>query len=50
MKLIPKKLKKKILNCYCKYVTDKQNSIMYEELTGLYAYMKFIIPHIVISK
>lgn len=52
----PKKLKKIILDCYCKYVTNKENSTMYEELSqlaGLYAYVKDkkkYKPYVIINK
>lgn len=49
-------LKGTIVDCYCKYVTNKENNTMYEELAqlaGLYAYTKSkknIKPYVVISK
>ena len=52
----PKKLKKVIKECYCNYVTKKENNTMYEELSqlaGLYGYIKgkkSIKPYIAISK
>ncbi len=52
----PAKLKKIIINCYCKYVTKKENDTMYDELSqlaGLYAYIKNkknIKPYIIINK
>lgn len=51
----PKKLKKIINECYCKYVTKKENNKMYEELSqllGLYAYVKdkkHIKPYVIIN-
>jgi len=49
----PDKLKKIILNCYCKYVTKKENDTMYHELSqlsGLYSYVKNkkILNHILL--
>ena len=50
------KLKKIIMECYCKYVTKKENDTMYHELSqlaGLYAYVKnkkTIKPYIIINK
>lgn len=52
----PNKLKKIILECYCKYVTKKENDTMYDELSqlaGLYAYIKnkkTIKPYVIINK
>ena len=52
----PDKLKKIILNCYCKYVTKKENDTLYHELSqlsGLYSYVKNkknIKPYIIINK
>jgi len=52
----PKKLKKVIDLCYCKYVSAKQNNALYEEiaqLLGMYAYTKNKInikPYIIIDK
>lgn len=51
----PVKLKKVINDCYCKYVTKKENNTMYEEiadLLGLYSYTKDkvnIKPYVVIN-
>jgi len=51
----PKKLKKVIDLCYCKYVSAKQNDALYEEiaqLLGMYAYTKNKInikPYIIID-
>ena len=53
--ITPKKLKKIIDECYCKYVSKKDNEKLYEEvatLLGLYAYTKdkiHIKPYIIIS-
>ena len=50
------KLKKIIDNCYCKYVSNKQNTNLYEEISnllGLYSYTKnkiHIKPYIIINK
>lgn len=50
------KLKKIIVDCYCKYVTKKENDKMYEELSqlaGLYSYIKNkknIKPYIILNK
>ena len=50
------KLKKLITDCYCKYVTKKENDTMYNELSelaGLYSYIKskkHHKPYIVIDK
>jgi hypothetical protein len=50
------KLKKIIVNCYCKYVTKKENDKMYNELSqlaGLYSYVKNkknIKPFVIINK
>lgn len=52
----PKKLKKIITECYCNYVTKKDNDSLYEELSqlaGLYSYLrkeKNMKPYIVIDK
>ncbi len=52
----PEKLKKIIVDCYCKYVTKKENDTMYEELSKLaelYSYVKNkknIKPYIIINK
>jgi hypothetical protein len=52
----PKKLKKIIDDCYCQYVTKKENNTMYEEiaeLLGLYSYTKNkvnIKPYVIIDK
>ena len=52
----PDKLKKIIVECYCKYVTKKENDTMYEELSqlaGLYDYVKNkkrIKPYVIINK
>lgn len=52
----PEKLKKIIVDCYCKYVTKKENDTMYEELsqlTSLYSYVKNkknIKPYVIINK
>lgn len=49
-------LKNTIKDCYCKYVTKKENNTMYEELAqlaGLYAYTKNkknIKPYVIINK
>jgi hypothetical protein len=49
------KLKSIIKECYCKYVTDKENSTMYDELyqlAGLYSYIKdkkTIKPYVIIN-
>jgi hypothetical protein len=55
-KVEPKKLKKIIDDCYCKYVSKKQNENLYKEISdllGLYAYTKDkknIKPYIIIGK
>jgi len=55
-KVEPKKLKKIIDECYCKYVTKKQNDELYKEiadLLGLYAYTKDKInikPYVIIRE
>jgi hypothetical protein len=55
-KVEPKKLKQIIDECYCKYVSKKQNTNLYEEISnllGLYAYTKDkvnIKPYIIIGK
>ena len=55
-KLEPKLLKKVIYECYCKYVSKKDNKEMYEDISnllGLYAYTKDKInikPYIIIDK
>ena len=52
----PSKLKKIIVECYCKYVTKKENNTMYDELSqlsGLYSYIKDkknIKPYVIIDK
>lgn len=52
----PNKLKKIIVDCYCKYVTKKENDTMYDELSQLaelYSYVKNkknIKPYIIINK
>jgi len=52
----PKKLKNIIKECYCKYVSIKENNELYQELSdllGLYAYTKDkvnIKPYIIIGK
>lgn len=52
----PDKLKKIIVECYCKYVTKKENDTMYNDLsqlTGLYSYIKDkknIKPYVIINK
>ena len=52
----PEKLKNAIKECYCNYVTNKENNTLYDELTqlaGLYSYVKTkktIKPYIVIYK
>ena len=49
-------IKKIITECYCKYVSEKQNKELYEEmanLLGMYAYTKDKInikPYIIIGK
>ena len=51
----PKKLKKVIDECYCKYVSKKENELMYEELsqlTALYGFVKnkvHVKPYIIIN-
>ena len=51
----PKKLKKIIDECYCKYVSQKQNEELYKEISdllGLYAYTKNKInikPYVIIK-
>ena len=55
-KVDPKKLKKVIDECYCKYVSQQQNEELYKEISdllGLYAYTKDKInikPYVIISK
>ena len=55
-KVEPQKLKQIIDECYCKYVSKKQNTNLYEEISnllGLYAYTKdkvHIKPYIIIGK
>lgn len=55
-KVEPTKLKQIIDECYCKYVSKKQNTNLYEEISnllGLYAYTKDkvnIKPYIIIGK
>jgi hypothetical protein len=55
-KVEPKILKKVIDDCYCKYVSKKENSELYREISellGLYAYTKDkknIKPYIIIGK
>jgi phage anti-repressor protein len=50
------KLKKIIVDCYCKYVTKKENDTMYNELSqlaDLYSYIKnkkHIKPYVIINK
>jgi hypothetical protein len=50
------KIKKIINDCYCKYVSKKENNDLYEELAnllGLYSYTKDKInikPYIIIGK
>ncbi len=52
----PKKLKKIINDCYCKYVSKQQNDELYKEmadLLGLYAYTKNKInikPYVIIKE
>ena len=52
----PNKIKKIINDCYCKYVSKKENNDLYEELSnllGLYSYTKNKInikPYIIIGK
>ena len=52
----PTKLKKIIDECYCKYISKKENNKLYEEISnllGLYSYTKnkiHIKPYIIISK
>ena len=55
-KINPTNLKQIINDCYCKYVSKKENEEMYKELSdllGLYAYTKNktnIKPFIIIGK
>jgi hypothetical protein len=55
-KIEPTKLKKIIKDCYCKYVSQKENGELYREISdllGLYAYTKEKInikPYIIIGK
>ncbi len=55
-KVDPKILKKVIKECYCKYVSSKENEELYKEISdllGLYAYTKdkkYIKPYIIIDK
>jgi len=55
-KVEPEKLKQIIDECYCKYVSKKQNTNLYEEISnllGLYTYTKDkvnIKPYIIIGK
>lgn len=52
----PGKLKKIIVDCYCKYVTNKENNTLYYELAQLadfYFYIKDkknIKPYVIINK
>lgn len=52
----PDKLKKVIVECYCNYVTKKENNTLYDELVhlaGLYTYVKgkkSIKPYVIINK
>jgi len=52
----PDALKQAIYDCYCKYVTKKENDTMYEELSSIaefYGYIKnkkTIKPYVIISK
>jgi hypothetical protein len=52
----PIKLKKIIVDCYCKYVTNKENNTLYSELSqlaDLYSYIKDkknIKPYVIIDK
>lgn len=52
----PKNIKKIVTECYCKYVSEKQNENLYHEmanLLGLYSYTKEkvkIKPFIIIGK
>ena len=52
----PTKLKKIIDECYCKYISKKENNKLYEEISnllGLYSYTKnkiHIKPYIIINK
>jgi myo-inositol-hexaphosphate 3-phosphohydrolase len=53
-KVDPNKLKKIIDDCYCKYVSKKENEVLYKEISdllGLYAYTKDKInikPYVII--
>ena len=55
-KVDPKKLKKMIDECYCKYVSKKENEELYKEISdllGLYAYTKDKInikPYVIIGR
>jgi pyruvate/2-oxoglutarate dehydrogenase complex dihydrolipoamide acyltransferase (E2) component len=55
-KVDPKVLKKIIKDCYCKYVSSKENEELYKEISdllGLYAYTKnkvHIKPYVIIDK
>ena len=55
-KVDPEKIKKVIKDCYCKYVSTKENEELYKEmgdLLGLYAYTKGkvnIKPYVIINK
>jgi phage anti-repressor protein len=55
-KVDPKKLKKVIDECYCKYVSKQQNEELYKEISdllGLYAYTKDKInikPYVIIGR
>ena len=55
-KVEPKVLKKIIKECYCKYVSSKENEELYKEISdllGLYAYTKdkvHIKPYVIIDK
>lgn len=55
-KVDPIRLKKIINNCYCKYVSSKQNAELYEDISyllSLYSYTKdkkHIKPYVIIGK
>jgi hypothetical protein len=54
--ITPQKIKDIITECYCKYVPEKKNNELYEEMSnllGIYSYIKDklnIKPYIIIGK
>jgi hypothetical protein len=55
-KIDPKSLKKVINECYCKYVSAKENKDLYDEISsllGMYVYVKDklnIKPYVIIGE